>query len=134
MSTPLHLEVVTPDKQLLSEDVDYVSAPGFEGEFGVLPGHIPYVSALRVGVLSYVKNGIRERIFVSGGFAEVMDNRVTVLAESAERSEDIDLARAERARERAEQRLEQERKGEKVDVTRAHAALQRAVMRINMLR
>ncbi len=134
MSTPLHLEVVTPDKQLLSEDVDYVSAPGFEGEFGVLPGHIPYVSALRVGVLSYVKSGIRERIFVSGGFAEVMDNKVTVLAESAERAEDINLERAERARERAEQRLEQERKGERVDVTRAQAALQRAVVRINMLR
>ena len=134
MSVPLRLEVITPYKQLLSEDVDYVSLPGFEGEFGVLPGHIPYVSALRVGVLSYVKGAVRERVFISGGFAEVMDNRVTVLADSGECCADIDIARAECARERATQRLHQERAREKINMTRAQAALQRANMRISMRR
>ena len=134
MAASLHIEVVTPDKRLLSEDVDYVSLPGFEGEFGVLPGHIPYVSALRTGILAYVKGDVRERVFISGGFAEVVDNVVTVLADSAERAEDIDVARAERARERAERHLHHEYPGEEEDMGRAHAALQRAVMRLNIRR
>ena len=121
---PLHLEVITPDKQLLSEDVDYVSVPGFEGEFGVLPGHIPYVSALRpAGILSYVQGVERHRIFVSRGFTEVLDNTVTVLAESAERAREIDMQRALAALHRAEERLHKKYAEEHIDATRAHAAL-----------
>ena len=130
----LHLEVVTPDKQLLSEDVDYVSAPGHEGEFGVLPGHIPYISALKCGILTYVVGSIRKRVFVSAGFAEVQDNVVTVLAESAEREEDINLERAESACQRAKERIAQAVGNANIDDVRAKAALQRALVRISMRR
>lgn len=126
----LHLEIVTPDKQLLSADVDYVSAPGFEGEFGVLPGHIPYVSALKTGALAFVQGSMRENVFVSGGFAEVQDNTVTVLAESAERAQDIDSARAQASLERARKRLDQ--RTESLDVARAEAALKRALVRLSL--
>lgn len=126
----LHLEIVTPDKQLLREEVDYVSAPGLEGEFGVLPGHIPYVSALKTGPLAYVQGNSRKRVFVSGGFAEVQGNVISVLAESAERAEDIDTARARAAMERAQKRLQD--RDEKIDARRAEAALQRAITRLNI--
>ena len=126
----LLLEIVTPDKLVLSQDVDYVGAPGLLGEFGVMANHIPFLSALGIGSLMYKIGGKANYVFVSGGFAEVSGNKVTVLAEVAERPEDIDVERAKKAQERAKQRLERER--EKVDFARAQAAMQRALYRMKV--
>ncbi len=128
MEKSLKLEVVTPDKLVVSDTVDYVGAPGYEGEFGVLPSHVPFLSALQIGNLYYKKNGKTHYIFISGGFAEVSNNTVTILAESAEKAEEIDLERARKAKERAELRLQNQR--EKVDNARAQAALHRAIARL----
>jgi F-type H+-transporting ATPase subunit epsilon len=130
MEKSLKLEIVTPDKLVLSEEVDYVGAPGYEGEFGVLPNHIPFLSALQIGNLYFKKGGRSHFVFVSGGFADVSNNKVTILAESAEKAEDIDIERARKARERAEQRLAQQK--EKVDYARAQAALHRALARMRV--
>ncbi len=127
----LQLEIVTPDKLVLSESVDYVGAPGIEGEFGVLAGHIPFLSALAIGDLYYKKDGKTNHVFVAGGFAEVSSNKITILAESAETADCIDKARAEAAKRRAEERLAA--KGEKVNYTRAQLSLQRAVCRLNVM-
>jgi len=129
MEKSLQLEIVTPDKVVLSEAVDYVGAPGYEGEFGILPNHIPFLAALRIGTLYYKANGKAHNVFVSGGFAEISDNKVSILAESAERAEDIDVERARKAKERAEARIAQSR--DKIDFARAQAALQRAVQRMS---
>ena len=128
MAKTIHLEIVTPDRKLLSEDVEFVGAPGYNGEFGVLPDHAPFLSALGVGSLHYNQAGRKHGIFLSGGFAEVSSNKMSVLAEVAERAEEIDLERARKARERAENRLV-ERKAQ-VDFARTQAALQRALARM----
>ena len=128
----LQLEIVTPDRLVLSAPVDYVGAPGVEGEFGVMAGHIPFLSALAIGGLHYKAEGKTRYVFVSGGFAEVSDNKVTVLAESAEAAENIDYARAEQARKRAEERLNDAARAERLDTVRAQAALQRAVCRLSL--
>ncbi len=99
------LEVVTPEKLLLSQDVDMVIAPGSEGEFGVLPGHCHFLSTLRIGELRYQTDEIWHYMSVLWGFAEVTPTKVTVMAEIAENAEDIDVDRAQRAVELAEQRL-----------------------------
>jgi len=130
MGNALRLEVVTPDKQLVSREVSYVSAPGIEGEFGVLPDHVNLLSALAVGALRFDAEGKSQHVFISGGFAEVSNNTVTVLAEAAELAEDIDHARAQAAKERAEKRLAE--KSDKVDTTRAEAALKRAGARLHI--
>ncbi|MDR2696627.1 MAG: F0F1 ATP synthase subunit epsilon [Deltaproteobacteria bacterium] len=130
MENALQLEVVTPDKQVVSQAVDYVSAPGVEGEFGVLPHHVNLLSALAIGVLRFNADGKNRHVFISGGFADVSANKVTVLAEAAELAEDIDQTRAQAARERAENRLAE--KAEKVDLTRAEASLRRAVTRLQL--
>jgi len=130
MENALQLEVVTPDKQVVSRAVDYVSAPGVEGEFGVLPNHVNLLSALAIGILRFNVDGKTQNVFISSGFADVSDNRVTVLAEAAELAEDIDQARAQAAKERAEKRLAE--KTEKVDTLRAEAALHRATIRLNI--
>ena len=121
----LQLEIVTPDKLVLSESVDYVGAPGIEGEFGVMAGHIPFLSALAIGGLHYKAGGKNHYVFISGGFAEVSDNKVTVLAE-----ENIDAARAEQAKRRAEERLNA--KAENINQKRASIALQRAICRLTI--
>ena len=126
----LHLEIVTPDHRVLSTDVDYVGAPGLEGAFGVMAGHIPFLSALAVGGLHYKIEGKTRYVFISGGFAEVSDNKVTVLAESAEEAESIDFARAEHARKRAEERLA--KRTQDINQIRAEAALQRATCRLSL--
>lgn len=126
----LQLDIVTPDQLVMSRLVDYVGAPGLEGEFGVLPGHIAFISALGIGPLHYKADGRPHYVFVSGGFAEISDNKVTILAESAEEAETIDFVRAEKARKRAEERLFQ--KTEEVNVTRATAALTRAIVRLSL--
>jgi F-type H+-transporting ATPase subunit epsilon len=130
MENALQLEVVTPDKQVVSQAVDYVSAPGVEGEFGVLPNHVNLLSALAIGSLRFNADGKSRHVFISGGFADVSGNKVTVLAEAAELAEDIDLTRAQAAKERAEKRLAE--KTEQVDATRAEASLKRAVTRLNI--
>ena len=125
----LQLEIVSPERLLLSEQVDYVSAPGVDGEFGVLPGHIPLLSALAIGTLYYRKGKETTYVFVSGGFAEVSNNTVTILTEAAELVSNIDAARAEEAKRRAEERLIAKKEGLNMD--RANLALKKAINRIN---
>lgn len=129
MST-LQLEVVTPDKTVVSAEVDMTVCPGVMGEFGVLPHHVSLLSALKTGCLRYTRNGAPAYVFISGGFADVNNKVLTVLAESAEMAADIDTARAKAAQERAEKRLAED--GENVDHARAEAALHRAVMRLQI--
>lgn len=129
MST-LQLEVVTPDKTVVKEDVEMVVCPGVLGEFGVLPNHVSILSALKIGDLRYRVNGKDEHVFISGGFADMNNNVLSILAESAEKAADIDLARANAAKERAEKRLAE--KSATIDETRAHAALTRALVRLRL--
>ena len=131
MADNIKLEVVTPEKSVISEDVHIVMAPGSEGEFGVLAGHTPFLTSLKVGPVHWQDSTGKEVCaFVSGGFAEALPDRVTILAESAERRRDIDLARAKAARERAGKRLAGEEKD--INVARAKAALARALHRIDL--
>lgn len=129
MST-VKLEVVTPDKTVITEDVEMVICPGSEGEFGVLPQHISLLSALKIGSLRYRKDGKDECIFISGGFADVNNNKCSVLAESAEMAADIDQARAMEAKQRAEKRLVEH--SAELDEVRAEAALRRAIVRLEI--
>lgn len=126
----LQLEVVTPDKTVVSAEVEMAVCPGVEGEFGVLPQHVSMLSALKIGDLRYRVNGKDENVFISGGFADVNNNVLSVLAESAELATDIDTARAQAAKERAEKRLSAH--DDNPDQTRAEAALQRAVTRLHV--
>lgn len=126
----LRLEVVTPDATVLSEDVEMVMCPGEAGEFGVLPHHVSLLSALKIGPLRYQKNGVFNVLFISGGFADINNNVCSVLAVSAEKAENIDKARAEKAKKRAQERLQ--RKTEDIDEIRAEAALKRALMRLHI--
>ena len=131
MAESIRLEVVTPEKSVVSESAQIVMAPGSMGEFGVLTGHTPFLTTLKTGSLKYKDESGRERfIFVSSGFAEALPDRVTVLAESAERRKDIDVQRAKSAVERAEKRLQSA--GKDVDYIRAKAALLRAISRIQL--
>jgi F-type H+-transporting ATPase subunit epsilon len=124
----LLLEVVTPDRKVVSTTADIVVCPGVEGQFGVLVGHVPFLSALDIGEMYYKQGGKTEYLAVSGGFAEVTGTKVTVVAESAEFGREIDIERARRARERAERRLAAA-KTEQIDWARAEAALRRAIVR-----
>ncbi len=128
MAKTLHLSVVTPSALVADQDVNYVGAQGMEGDFGVLPGHAALLAALRVGHIFYKDGNDTRYIFVSGGFAEVSDDKVIVLAETATRAEDIDKERAEKAKARAEERLKS--KNADIDQIRAEAALQRAITRL----
>jgi F-type H+-transporting ATPase subunit epsilon len=133
MAENVKLEVVTPDKAIVSEEVKIVMAPGSLGEFGVLIGHTPFLTTLKTGIIRYTDaQGTERYVFVNGGFAEALPDKVTVLAESAERREDVDLARAKAAQGRAEKRLEEARTREDIDAVRAKAALERAMVRINL--
>ncbi|MDK2957016.1 MAG: F-type H+-transporting ATPase subunit epsilon [Desulfovibrionales bacterium] len=129
MSKELTLEVVTPERKVLSETVEYVGAPGAQGEFGIMANHVAFLSALGIGSLYYKINGKNYYMFVSGGFAEVNNNKVTILAEVAEKAVEIDRERALKAKERAEERLRQTK--ENLDFTRAQAALRRAIARMS---
>ena len=124
------LEVVTPERVAYSGQVASLQAPGSEGGFGVLAGHIPLLTSLQIGRLRFVEeDGDEVRMAISGGFVEVGREQVAVLAETAERIEEIDVERAEAARQRAEERLARTRE-EGVDVARAQAALARAINRL----
>src|SRR5499426_4158814 len=105
LPTKLTLEIVTPDRALVNEQVDEVELPGSEGYFGVLPGHTPLLASLQVGEMWYRVGQQKHYLAIAFGFAEVLPDRVTVLAQIAERAEDIDVSRAESAKERAEQRV-----------------------------
>lgn len=129
MST-LKLEVVTPEKTVVNEEVEMVICPGTEGEFGVLPQHISLLSALKTGPLRYRAGDREEHLFIAGGFADVANNVCSILAEAAEKAADIDTARAMAAKERAEKRLAD--KNAEIDEARAEAALQRALMRLSI--
>lgn len=133
MAENILLEIVTPVKSVVSEDAQIVMAPGTLGEFGVLSGHTPFMTSLNLGSVRYVDDGGKERfVFVSGGFAEALPDRVTILAESAERRKDIDIERAKAAQNRAEERLKAKEKDEEIDFVRAKAALSRAILRIRL--
>ena len=131
MAEKLTLEVVTPDRKILSTEADVVVLPGVEGQFGVLYGHVPFLSALDIGEMYYRDGGKTEFLSVSGGFAEVTGQKVTIVAEAAEVGKEIDIERAKRAIERAEKRLAMSRT-ENVDWVRAEAALRRAMMRMKV--
>lgn len=121
------LEVVTPDHRLLSKEVDYVSAPGSEGDFGVLPGHCHFLTTLRIGELQYRVGDQTDYMSVLWGFAEVTPTKVTILAEIAEKAEDINVERAEAAVRKAEERLE--RGGLPSEVEEARVSLEKARLR-----
>src|SRR5438128_942444 len=131
MADQLTLEVATPSRFVIGEQVDEVVVPGIEGYFGVLPGHAPLLSTLGIGELTYRIGRDERHATVSSGFCEVRNDKVIVLADSAELPGDIDRARAERARDRAEQRLTG-RSSEEVDYARAAAALARALIRLQV--
>ncbi|XEC95321.1 F0F1 ATP synthase subunit epsilon [Paenibacillus tarimensis] len=129
MSTFL-LEIVTPERKVYAKDVDMVSVKGVEGELGILPNHIPLVTALRIAPVIVKKDKKEEVLAVNGGFLEVRKDKVVILAESAELPEDIDLERAKAAKQRAEQRLAAKR--DEVDFRRAELSLQRAMNRLEV--
>lgn len=125
------LEIVTPDRVVVSEEVDIVTAPGVEGEFGVLANHAPMIAALKIGPLHYRVGDKEEWVAISGGFCEVSKNKITFLVEAAEKAYEIDVERALRAKERAEKRIQAYlAKTEEIDYARARAALQRALTRL----
>ncbi len=129
MASTIKLEVVTPERLLVSEDVDEIVAPGYEGEFGVLPEHTQYLAILAIGILRYRKGSDVRKLAVGGGFAEVMPDRVVVMADVAEKAEEIDVERARKAHARAEEML-RNLSLDDATYTKAHAALQRAIVRM----
>ncbi|KIX14524.1 F0F1 ATP synthase subunit epsilon [Dethiosulfatarculus sandiegensis] len=131
MANKILLEVVTPDKLLLSKEVEVVVATSIDGEFAVLYGHVPFLASLAVGEMRFKDGGNTEYAAIAGGFAEVTGTKVTVLAEAAELAREIDVNRAERAAERARERIEKA-KTEGRDYVKAQAALHRAMLRIRM--
>lgn len=131
MPDQLQLDVVTPERRVVSEAVNSVTVPGLGGELGILPGHAPLISRLQTGVLSYTQNGNTSQLHVSGGFVEVNEDRVTVLAEIAERPEEIDAARARLAREHAEKTLSAWSATEE-DFEKARAKLERSMVRLKL--
>ena len=126
----LTLEIVTPDRAIAHEQVDEVEIPGADGYFGVLPGHTPMLAALQVGVLWYRRGQEKTYLVLAFGFAEVMPDRVTILAQTAERAEEIDVSRAESARARAEQRLGHATAD--MDIERARIALLKSIARLQV--
>ena len=129
MADTLHLQIITPDKKLVDEETDQVQIPGKSGYLGILPGHAPLITELAVGEISYRRGTETRRLSVAWGFAEVLQNKVTILAETAEKAEEIDTTRAEAAKKKAEAELE--KAGPEGDKD-AHAALQRANARLEV--
>jgi F-type H+-transporting ATPase subunit epsilon len=130
LPTHLDLQIVTPDRLLVQERVDEVEIPGALGYFGVLPGHTPMLASLAVGELWYRKGQDKLYLSIAFGFAEVLPDRVTILARLAERAEDIDIERAESARRRAEERLAQSKSD--IDYERARTALAKSLLRLQV--
>ncbi len=126
----IHLEIVTPEQRLVNEVIDEVVLPGSQGSLGVLPGHTPLLSTLGIGWLMYRRGDLRRYLAIAWGFVEVLPDRVSVLAEIAERAETIDRERARKARDRALEHLRG--RGPGTDFERAQIALQKAVTRIRV--
>ena len=131
MSDTFLLEIVTPYNLLLSEEVEHVIAPGIEGEFGVLKGHAPFLTALKPGELTYGKGSSNSSLAVSWGYAEVGYDKVTILAETAEKAEEIDLERAKARAATAEERLRKLNKEDKAYLEEV-ASLEKAVIRVQI--
>jgi F-type H+-transporting ATPase subunit epsilon len=129
LPTKIKLEIVTPDRLLLSEEVDEVTIPGTEGYLGILPGHLPLLTMIGTGVLSYRKGTQKWALAASGGFAEVLPDRVIIMADTVERPEEIDVERARAAKERAERQLTSK---DNVDVPATMASIMRAQARIEV--
>jgi F-type H+-transporting ATPase subunit epsilon len=127
----IHVDIVTAERTVLSDEVEMVVAPGIDGVLGILPRHAPLLTALQVGELRLKKGGDEIVIAIGGGFMDVAPDRVVILADSAERAEEIDVARAEAARKRAEQTMQQ--KTSDVDYARAEAALRRSMIRLKVV-
>jgi len=130
MGSGLRLELVTPQRLLVSEEVDEVILPGYDGEFGVLPGHTQYLAILSIGMLRYRKGDETNRVAVGGGFAEVAAERVVVLADVAEKAGEIDVDRARKAQERAEAALK-DLSMDDATYHKIHSALRRAIARMS---
>jgi F-type H+-transporting ATPase subunit epsilon len=130
LPTSLELQIVTPDRLILKEQVDEVEIPGTDGYFGVLPGHTPMLASLTVGELWYRKGSEKTYLAIAFGFAEVLPDRVTILARVAERADEIDVDRASTSRQRAEERLAQPKTD--VDYERARLALARSMIRLQV--
>jgi F-type H+-transporting ATPase subunit epsilon len=130
MTELIELEIVTPERQVVRDQVEEIQIPGKGGYLGVLPGHAPLITELAVGEISYRKGGHTTHISVAWGFAEVLPNKVTILAETAERAEEIDVARAQEALQKSQSQLAQADSEEKVDA--ALAAVRRAETRIEV--
>src|ERR671915_1215083 len=131
MADQLQLEVVTPERRVLSDAVSSVTVPGRNGEMQILPGHAALISELKTGVLAYNQDGTTHQLHVSGGFVEVSDDRVSVLAEIAERPEEIDAARARLTREHTEKQLSAW-SGTEEDFEKARVKLERSMVRLQL--
>lgn len=131
MEEKILLEIVTPERLVIAEEAGEITAPGEEGEFGVLPGHTPFMTILKAGEIKYGREGVSKYLAVNKGFAEVTANRVYVLVETAEKAEEIDIGRAEAAEARAEERIKKAGT-EEIDYARAQAALNRALVRLQV--
>jgi F-type H+-transporting ATPase subunit epsilon len=129
MASTIRMELVTPERLVLSEEVDEVVLPGFEGEFGVLPGHTQFLAILNIGILRYRKGSETRKIALGGGYAEVTPERVVVMADTAEHADEIDVERAQRARDRAEAALKALSLDDEA-YAKAYAELQRALVRM----
>ncbi|MBA2645666.1 MAG: F0F1 ATP synthase subunit epsilon [Pyrinomonadaceae bacterium] len=131
MAERIQLDVITPERRLLSETVDAVTVPGMNGEIGILPGHTPLISQLQTGVLSYTQGTTIHRMLVSGGFVEVNDERVSVLADIAERPDEVDATQARQEREAAEKALGSF-SGSEEEMTQMRTRLERAAARLEL--
>ena len=129
----IHLDIVTVERPVVSEDVDYISAPGIDGVIGILPRHEPLLTALTFGELRYRKGGQESAFAIGGGFMEVRPDKVTVLADSADQAEEIDEARAEEARKRAQELLAQKPEND-VEAARLEQAIRRAELQLRVAR
>jgi F-type H+-transporting ATPase subunit epsilon len=130
MANTFQLEIVTPSRLLVKDAAEEAQIPGLSGYLGILPGHAPLITELAVGVITYKASGATHTLSVAWGFMEVLPDKVTILAETAERPQEIDVERAQKAKDRAEQRLKSS--DPQVDFTRAEDALQRAETRLNV--
>lgn len=129
----IRLEIVTAERVVYTEDVDIVLAPGVEGQLGILPHHAPLMTILQSGEILARRDNEEDIMAISGGFLEVRPDRVIILADSAERAEEIDEARAEAARERAEKRIRERGAVADLDMARVEASLRRAMARLSVL-
>jgi F-type H+-transporting ATPase subunit epsilon len=130
MADTFQLEIVTPERQIVRDAAEEAQIPGLNGYLGILPGHAPLITELAVGIITYRLRGEVRALSVAWGFAEVLPDKVTILAETVERPQEIDVARAQKAKERAEQRLKSN--DPQIDYTRAEDALRRAETRLKV--